>query len=124
MIENQELKIIDISALEEEVSRLFSEDCRMVQISCAKIDSTLELSYSFDKDGKFQSLRVVLPSDVPNQVPSVSHIYFCAFLYENEIHDLYGVDFEGLVLDFKGNLYRTQVKTPFNLPEIRKEEAK
>jgi ech hydrogenase subunit D len=33
-------------------------------------------------------------------------------LYENEIHDLFGVPVDGLAIDFKGNFYKTAVKFP------------
>ncbi|MFU0782227.1 MAG: NADH-quinone oxidoreductase subunit C [Thermoanaerobacterium thermosaccharolyticum] len=37
-------------------------------------------------------------------VPSVSDVYSCALLVENEIKELFGVEFDGLVVDFGGNL--------------------
>ncbi len=119
MTEKQEIKIIEVSALSGSVKEMSEKGWRMVQISCSKIGETLELSYSFDKDYEFISLRLVLPlANV--EIPSVSGIYFCAFLYENEIHDLYGIKFRGLLVDFKGNLYRTHIKTAFNVPEPQK----
>jgi ech hydrogenase subunit D len=46
-------------------------------------------------------------------VPSISSIYSCAFLYENEMHDLFELQVDGMVVDFKGNLYKTAMKYPF-----------
>jgi ech hydrogenase subunit D len=46
-------------------------------------------------------------------VPSISPIYGCAILYENEIHDLFNVKVDGLTVDFHGNFYKTAIKFPF-----------
>ena len=51
-----------------------------------------------------------------------------AFLYENEIHDLFGVVVKNINIDYGGTLYRTAIKTPFSvqnvkLPEPPKQKA-
>ena len=48
----------------------------------------VELTYSFDRDSQLANLRLQLPA-AEARVPSISSIYWCAFLYENEIHDLF-----------------------------------
>jgi ech hydrogenase subunit D len=67
------------------------------------------LDYTFESDAGFQNYRVLLSVDSP-RVPSITPAYWCAFLYENEIHDLFGIEIDGLAVDFKGNLYKTTVK--------------
>ncbi len=114
MTEIQELKPIAVSELCTEVKEMLGDGQRLVQISCTKTRGILELSYSFDKNGKFKSLRLEVPLQNA-ELPSISGIYFCAFLYENEIHDLFGVKFANLVLDFKGSFYRTSIPSAFNL---------
>ena len=39
--------------------------------------------------------------------------YGAAFIYENELQDLFGVKVEGLNLDFKGHFYMKAMETPF-----------
>jgi ech hydrogenase subunit D len=34
-------------------------------------------------------------------------------LYENEIHDLFDIQVDGMAVDFHGNLYKTAIKHPF-----------
>ena len=51
-------------------------------------------------------------------MPSISAIYWCAFLYENELHDLFNVQVEGMAVDFKGHLYETTVKFPFGSTKV------
>jgi ech hydrogenase subunit D len=57
-------------------------------------------------------LRLSLPGEMPH-LPSISSIYLCAILYENEIHDLFGVQVAGMAIDFKGKFYKTAIKYPF-----------
>jgi ech hydrogenase subunit D len=46
-------------------------------------------------------------------------IYPNAFLYENEIHDLFGVSIKDIALDYHGTLYRTSIKTPFSIGNVK-----
>lgn len=85
---------------------------RLVQISCTTLKDILELSYSFDKEYLLENLRISLPKG-KEEVPSISGVYWNAFLYENEIHDLFGINISGINIDYKGKFYRTTVKTPF-----------
>ena len=58
------------------------------------------------------TLRVRLPMLQP-ELPSISPFYWSAFLYENEMHDLFGITVKGMALDFQGHLYTTLVPTPY-----------
>lgn len=111
MSEKQEIRDIAVDELVSTVKDFSSQGYRLVQISCTKLGENLELNYSFDKDYEFVNLKFKVPMNA--QIPSVSEIYWCAMLYENEIHDLFGLEINGMVIDFKGNLYKTTVKTPF-----------
>lgn len=71
----------------------------------------LEIVYSFDKAYELIHLRLGVREG--ETVPSVSDVYGMAFLYENEIHDLFGVSFEGLALDFHGTFYQKRSAAPF-----------
>jgi ech hydrogenase subunit D len=126
MSEVQELITLDKSDLVGMVAQLFSEGYRLVQIGCSTLAAGYELNYSFDKDYRFKNLRVTVVPD--EEVPSVSVIYPNAFLYENEIHDLFGVPVKNITIDYGGTLYKTAIKTPFSvenvkLPEPPKQKA-
>jgi ech hydrogenase subunit D len=111
MTEKQELRTIEVGDILGAVSKMKNQGYRLVQISPTTIGG-FELNYSFDKDYNFINLRAIVASnDVI--VPSVSSIYPNAFLYENEIHDLFGIKISGISLDYKGNFYRMTVKYPF-----------
>ena len=44
---------------------------------------------------------------------SISDIYEPAFIYENEITALFDLNIKMISLDYHGNLYRLNNKTPF-----------
>lgn len=70
-----------------------------------------EIIYSFDQNFVLSHLRLSLAAD--DHVPSISGIYDMAFLYENEIHDLFGIHIDNMSLDFQGTFYQKQVARPF-----------
>jgi ech hydrogenase subunit D len=107
----QMVKSILPNELLGEVLKLKNDGYRLVAISCTNKNG-MELSYSFDKNYDFLSLRLNVESNA--EVESVSVIYPFSFLYENEIKELFGVNIKNITLDFDGNLYKTSIKTPFN----------
>jgi ech hydrogenase subunit D len=89
---------------------------RLAQICSAYVDGKYELSYSFARYYDLITYRVVVEKET--QVPSITPIYDSAFLYENEMKELFGVNMEYIGLDYKNKLYRIDVKEPF----IQKED--
>ncbi len=111
MSEEQKIKTIEADELLNRVAELREQGYRLVQLGCTRL-KYFELNYSFDRDLKFVNLRLnILPGF---EVNSITSIYEGAFLYENEIHDLFGVKFRHINIDYSGNLYKTAVKTPFD----------
>jgi ech hydrogenase subunit D len=113
MIEEQKIIQIEVSELVVKTGEFCKEGYRLVQISCVRKPDYLEVSYSFDKDYNFINLRISLPLNHP-ELQSISGVYWAAFTYENEMHDLFGITVRNLNIDFKGHFYTTRVKTPFN----------
>jgi len=113
MFENQEMVSIEKAELLDRIRRISDESWRLVQISCTRTQM-FQIDYSFDKNYHFLDLRVNIPAE-DAQLPSISGIYPCAFGYENEIHDLFGIRIDGISIDYKGNFYRIAVKAPFNI---------
>lgn len=106
------IEIIPVGALRGRAQALRDQGCRLVQISATRLPDQVELTYSFDLGLALSNLRINLAGPEP-RLPSISGIFGCAVLYENEIHDLFGVPVDDLALDFKGNFYKTAVKFPF-----------
>ena len=112
MIEEQPLIPVTVERLVPEIQALRTDGWRLVQIGVTVVGDTFEVNYSFDRELHFRNLRLTV-SSTNARLPSVSGVYFCAFLYENEIHDLFGISFDGLALDFKGSFYKTAKHFPF-----------
>ena len=112
MNQEQTLELIPVESLLERVRALRDGGYRLVQIGATRLLERVEVIYSFDLNGSLANLRLHLDAAEP-RVPSVSAIYGCAVLYENEMHDLFKIEVAGIALDFHGNLYKTKVKFPF-----------
>jgi ech hydrogenase subunit D len=109
---DQTFETIPVQALLEKVGELRKQGYRLVQIGATRLPEHVELTYSFDRESSLTNLRFqVLAAEA--RVPSISSIYWCAFLYENELHDLFNVQVDGMAVDFHGHLYETTVKFPF-----------
>jgi ech hydrogenase subunit D len=111
-VSQEQIEIITLDALLDKVRVKREQGCRLVQISATRLPDQVELTYSFDLNNQLTNLRLSLPGE-GTRLPSISAIYGCAILYENEIHDLFDVQVDGLTVDFKGNFYKTAVKFPF-----------
>lgn len=112
MTQEPNIKVILADELRDEVRTMREQGQRLVQISATRLPDEMELTYSFDLNDHLTNFRLLLPGE-DTVLPSISEIYGCAILYENEIHDLFDVRVDGLTVDFKGNLYSTSVKYPF-----------
>ena len=113
-IENQQTKEIDLISLIGEVESFKNKGYRLVQMHCTRIEDNFEINYSFEKDLMFKNVRLLIKMDT--ELPSISGVFWGAFIYENEMHDLFGVTVRGMNVDFKGNLIRTSVRYPFREP--------
>jgi ech hydrogenase subunit D len=112
MIERQSLAEIPTVALLERVQLMKAGGWRLVQICCTRLVADQEVSYSFDRGGELATLRVRVPIRDP-ELPSISSFFWSAFLYENEMHDLFGIKVAGMAVDFHGHLFTTLVPAPF-----------
>ena len=109
----QQNKRIDIEGQEllNQVAHMKENGFRLVQISCTRLGDIFEIYFSFDKEYDFINIRLNITAEV--ELPSISLIYQPAFLYENEIHELFGIVINNISIDYKGGLYKMSVKTPF-----------
>lgn len=108
----EHIEVITADTLRARATAKRQEGHRLVQVSATRLPEHVELTYSFDLNRQLTNLRLLLPGK-DTCLPSISAIYGCAILYENEIHDLFDVHVDGLTVDFKGNFYKTKVKFPF-----------
>ena len=78
---------------------------------------TFELSWAFAKDTEFATIRETVT--LADEIPSISEFFGAAFLYENEIRELFGLIVTGLGLDLGGQLYKTATKVPFSHAAVK-----
>lgn len=108
----QLIRKIESNDLLAETQGMKNAGYRLVAISATNKEG-IELTYSFDKEYDFVNLRLNIGYDT--SIESISAMYPFAFLYENEIVELFGVDIKNISVDFDSKLYRIAVETPFNM---------
>lgn len=95
---------------------LKADGYRLVQACAAKTKDGIEVWYSFDKgDTVMKNYILPLPKDMTLQ--SVTGTYWYAFIYENEMHDLFGIKFKNSEMDYGGKFYVLSEETPWNPKE-------
>ncbi|WP_400204117.1 NADH-quinone oxidoreductase subunit C [Candidatus Methanomassiliicoccus intestinalis] len=113
---------IDTSELLQKIRELNSEGYRLGQICGTPKGDEMELLYSLDKDLSLQNLKSTVSYEA--SIPSITEIYWPAFIYENEIHDLFGINFTDSKLDYHGNFFKLSKPTPWKQQaESEKEDA-
>jgi ech hydrogenase subunit D len=112
----QIIEEIPVDQLLSLIRKKWDEEARLVVIVCSRTETGFEISYTFDREYQLGTLRI--HTDGSSPVPSISGIYLAAFPHENEIADLYGITFEGLVLDYHGSYIRTMEPHPFGKPTV------
>ncbi len=118
---------IEIGALIENVCRMKERGARLVQICCVREPADkgqathFELHYTFDSKYQLTSCKMTIEPET--EIPSITGIYPCAFLYENEMHDLYGIRIKDINIDYKGTFYKLARPRPFNPESERIDEA-
>ena len=110
----KDLLPIGIDNLLRETAAVKTAGYRLVTLTCTALDENhFDILYHFDRGLALKHLRLEVAAETP--VPSISPIYFAAFLVENEIQDLFGIRFTELAIDYERTLYgdeKTRV-TPF-----------
>ena len=107
----QNITTIPYENLFTTVLEIKHEGYRLVQICATTIGSEYEITYSFALGYDFLSFRIIIAEDT--EITSISSIFSPAFLYENEMKDLFGIKINLITLDYKGNFYKLAKKTPF-----------
>lgn len=113
-----ELEVIEPKELLDKVMQKKNQGLRLSQACAVCVNDQFELSYSFADDTTYQytTLRIVM--DTQEEVSSITPFYPYAFLYENEMKELFGVKINMINVDYDNKLYRIQTETPF----LKKEE--
>jgi ech hydrogenase subunit D len=117
MSQNQKFEVIRADQLLEAVKQMRNKRARLVQMCATSLPDALELTYSFEVGSELTNLRLEVGK--LETVPSITSLYWCAFLYENEMHDLFNLQVSDIAVDFKGTLYNTRLKFAFAGPQSK-----
>ena len=104
-----------------------SDGWQFVQLLAAQTEEGTDLVYTLRKDDlvKGGTIRNLIPD---THVPSITDWFLAAFVFENEVHDLFGVQIDGIAIDFAGNFYRVALDKPMTIisseAQKRREKAK
>lgn len=120
-MKEQILVLSDKNEIVKKAQSMKDAGFRLVQVACTTLENAFEITYTFGKDYEAAHVRISCEKINPS-IPSIMDSYFAAFTYENEMHDLFGIDIQGLKLSFQGKFYRTAVKTPFAVSASKEEK--
>jgi formate dehydrogenase (NADP+) beta subunit len=108
--------LIDKGDLIPAVQKMLTEKARFGTATCLDEGDKFEIIYHFepqDKPAPLKHIRVkISKGDV---LPSISGIYLCATLIENELKDLFNIQISGSAFDFQNKFMRTQESPAFEL---------
>lgn len=111
----EDISIDDILSVAEREHEAHS---RFVQVLCINGEESIDLVYSYQKTADqgyaVHNYRVhgVKPE---THIPSVTKFYLVAFPFENEAHDLFGVQVDDIAIDFKGGFYKVAMDKPMTV---------
>lgn len=111
----EDISIDDIFSVAEREHEAHS---RFVQVLCINGEEGIDLVYSYQKTADqgyaVHNYRVhgVKPE---THIPSVTKFYLVAFAFENEAHDLFGVQVADIAIDFKGGFYKVAMDKPMTV---------
>ncbi|WP_144743617.1 NADH-quinone oxidoreductase subunit C [Enorma burkinafasonensis] len=118
---------IPLGELLGRVQSLKHQGMRFIQMCAETTAAGIDLVYTFYDETCDNALNLcVYGIDKSSEVPSIQGLYFAAFSYENETHDLYGVRFINMKLDFGGNFFNVASEEPMTVitPELKAEREK
>lgn len=102
----QDFRSIPLYTLIDTCKERKNEGYRLAQL-CPKLerDDSITLIYTFVKESEIINYKVSGIKKGVTEVPSVTELFIAAFVFENEAHDLFGVNVVGNLIDFQGKFY-------------------
>jgi NADPH-dependent glutamate synthase beta subunit-like oxidoreductase len=101
--------LVDKADLIPTVQKLLAEKARLGTVSCIDVGDGFEIIYHFEPQDRPEPLRhIKVRIAKEDTLPSISSLYLCAALIENEIQELFNVRISGIVLDFQKRFLRSK----------------
>lgn len=115
-IEN--VQVVEKEHLLQRVEELAAQGMRFITATCIDNGERFDVYYHFDHNLELTHLLVTIDRD--EALPSITPVYFCAFVAENEMKDLFGLRVDGLNVDYQG---RMLVSEEVPAPPMRKSDT-
>jgi hypothetical protein len=87
---------------------------RFVQLLCTNTEDGIDVQYTYMKDETIENWTVKGVKK-GESIPSITDYFLAAFVFENESHDLFGIDIQGIAIDFQGRFYDVSVPEPMTV---------
>jgi len=104
---------ISKAQLLSETQKMLSQNYRLVTATCVDLgEGNLDVLYHLDKDTELKNLRI--KAQRGEEIHSISSVYLCAVLIENEMKELFGLNVAGMAIDYGGHFLLTpeELKNP------------
>jgi hypothetical protein len=105
MLQNE--VIVSKAGLVSEVQGMLAQKARFATATCLDLGDRFEVIYHFefeDSAGFVKHIKVNIGKE--ETLPSISKVYFCAALIENEMRDHFNIKIDGLAIDFNKRFLR------------------
>ncbi len=97
---------------------------RFVQMLCVNTEEGIDALYSFMKGDSLENYTIKGIDAATQSVPSVTGSFLAAFPFENEAHDLFGLNVTNIAIDFKGGFYKVAMDKPMTVISPAQKAAK
>ena len=117
---------VPLGELLTRVQTLKHQGMRFIQLCAEFPERGIGLLYTFYDETCDNALNLCVEVPEGAEVPSIQGLYFAAFSYENEAHDLFDVNFVNMKLDFGGHFFNLAETAPMTVisPEMKAEREK
>ena len=105
---------LELDRIAAEAQARKADGWRFVQMLCVNTEDGIDLVYSFMRAGELANLEVK-GVQKGQAVPSITPDFLAAFVFENEAHDLFGVDVQNIAIDFEGSFYTLSQSEPMTV---------
>jgi len=107
---------IDKDQLISEVQKMLTDGARFCTATCIDLGDKFEVIYHFEPRESIEPMKHIrLRILKEDTLPSISVIYLCAALTENEIQEQFDIKISGLALDFQRRFIRSKESPEFSL---------
>lgn len=112
-----------LDELHDKAQALRDEGWRFVNIHAVHVEQGCDLYYVFEREGLFENFRIEGVTK-EHDVPSITDLFFAAFVFENETRELFGVNMRDIALDFDGSFYALAESEPMTFISPEQKAAK